>query len=135
MSGLIPSAGERQLLIRALGVGCSLRLFTNDKEPQKNDTIDSYIEATGHGYSPKQLYDGGWRVLSDEDQVVANHEEQKWTFIGPLGKVYGYYVADSGGAELLWAERFSNGPYDIRNEGDQLKIIPNIKKLSRTRKG
>ena len=131
MPGLISNTGERQLLIRALGGGCSIKLFTNDREPQKKDTIESYTEASGHGYSSKLLFEKDWTVLSGTDYVVASYEEQEWVFTGSLGEVYGYYVTNSEGTELLWAERFGNGPYDIRNEGDRLRIVPSIRTRGR----
>jgi hypothetical protein len=38
--------------------------------------------------------------------------------------VYGYFVVQTTSGILLWAERFSDGPYPIANNGDQIKVTP-----------
>jgi septal ring factor EnvC (AmiA/AmiB activator) len=40
--------------------------------------------------------------------------------------VYGYYVNRTTGNTIGWAERFSDGPYQITNNGDQIKVTPNF---------
>ncbi len=51
---------------------------------------------------------------------------QTFTFTGALGNVYGYYLTRASGGELIYAEIFSNGPYDIQNNGDTITVTPQI---------
>lgn len=100
-----------------------LRLFTNDKTPAEADVVGGYTEASGFGYAAKDLLGANWSI-SGTAPTEASYAEQVWTFTGALGNVYGYYVTRATGGELLWAERFTDGPYNIVNNGDQIKVTP-----------
>ncbi len=51
---------------------------------------------------------------------------QTFTFTGALGNVYGYFLKRLSGGELMIAERFSDGPYNIANNGDTIVVTPLI---------
>lgn len=51
---------------------------------------------------------------------------QTFTFTGALGNVYGYFLIRASGGELILAERFSDGPYNIQNNGDTIVVTPQI---------
>lgn len=62
-----------------------------------------------------------WRISS-----AATYAQQTFTFTGALGNVYGYYLNRTTGTDLMVAERFSDGPYNITANGDQIKVTPLI---------
>jgi hypothetical protein len=47
---------------------------------------------------------------------------------GSWGNIYGYFIATStdGTGKLLFVEQFTNGPYNIQQNGDEIKITPSI---------
>jgi hypothetical protein len=51
---------------------------------------------------------------------------QTFSFTGALGNVYGYYLKRASGGELVLAELFSDGPYNILNNGDTIIVTPQI---------
>lgn len=100
-----------------------LRLYTNDKTPAETDVVGDYTEATGSGYSAITLTGASWTVSGTAPTSIG-YAQQTFTFTGALGNVYGYYVTRASGGELLWAERFAGAPFNIANNGDQIKITP-----------
>jgi len=40
--------------------------------------------------------------------------------------IYGYYVTRATGPEVVFAELFTDGPYNIANNGDAIKITLNF---------
>lgn len=98
-----------------------LRLYTSDTTPAEGDVVGTYTEATGNGYSAITLTGASWTVSGG-----ATYAQQTFTFTGALGNVYGYYYTRATSADLVASERFSDGPYNIQNNGDQIKITPTI---------
>lgn len=39
---------------------------------------------------------------------------------------YGYFVVQQTSGIILWAERFTDGPYNIVNLNDAIKVTPKI---------
>lgn len=97
-----------------------LELYTSDTTPAKDHVIGTYTLATGFGYANITLAGANWTV--SEDSVA--YPQQTFTFSGALGNVYGYLL--KAGGELVCAERFSDGPYLIQNNGDMIKVTPTI---------
>lgn len=130
MTLLVPDVGEVEMLERILNYAapdnCELKLYTNDKTPAEADVVGGYTQASGFGYASKTLTGASWTVATATGTSEGTYAQQTWTFTGALGNVYGYYVTDAGGTILLWAERFSDGPYNIQNNGDQIKVTPKI---------
>jgi hypothetical protein len=54
------------------------------------------------------------------------YSQQTWTFTGALGNVYGYYTTRASSGDLVYAERFTDGPYNIVNNGDQIKLAASL---------
>ena len=100
-----------------------LRLFTSNTTPAETDTAATYTEATGNGYAAITLTGASWTV-SGTTQIA--YAEQTFTFTGALGNVYGYYMTRATGADLIYAERFTGAPFNIANNGDQIKVTPVI---------
>lgn len=125
------NVGVQEILLRALNKNTpdnvKLRLFKSNTTPAETDTTATYTEADFTGYSSVTLTGASWSA-TNADPSVASYAEQ--TFTSSAGSqsqsVYGYYVVNNGGTVLLWAERFSDGPYVIVNNGDAIKVTPTI---------
>jgi len=125
MTLIVPDEGKVFLIKRSLNIisveDLRLRLYTNDVTPAQNSVFSTFTEASGFGYSGVTLVGSSYTVVSG---VTASYPQQTFTFSGALGKVYGYFV--TGGVTLGWAERFTNGPYNVANSGDQIKLTPTM---------
>lgn len=124
---VLPQHGEGDLLAYAVNKAAPqdlvLRLFTNDLTPGNTDTAASYTEASGNGYAAVTLTGANWTVTEGTTSEAA-YPEQVFTFTGALGNVYGYFLTRAISGKLAWAERFTDGPYGIVNNGDQIKVNP-----------
>jgi len=78
--------------------------------------------STGNGYSPILLSDDDW-VIEDG---VATYPQQSWTFTGAAGNVYGYALLTETSNTLVFAENFSDGPYNVLSNGDIIRVSINI---------
>ena len=102
-----------------------LRLYTNNITPAESDVAGGYTEAAGNGYAAKTLTGATW-TISGTAPTSASYGNQTFTFTGALGNVYGYYYTRATGGELIAAERFSTGPFNIQNNGDAITFNPTI---------
>lgn len=129
MTLLVPDVGEQIMLEYIVNQDAPedlvLRLYTNNLTPQESDTTGDYTEASGFGYASVTLTPASWAFVQGAPST-ATFTEVTFTFTGALGNVYGYYINRSTGTELMWAERFVNGPFDIQNNGDEIKVTPRI---------
>lgn len=129
MTLLVPNNGEGDMLAYAVNKSAPenlvLRLFTNNVTPAEGDTAASYTEAAGNGYAAITLTGANW-VITEGAPSDASYAQQTFTFTGALGNVYGYYLTRATSGRVAWAERFTDGPYNVVNNGDQIKITPRI---------
>jgi len=132
MALVVPNASEVIMLNYILNIDApenlSIRLYANNVIPDENSTVATFTEvANGLGYTTGgiSLTPGSWSVISGNPSQ-AEHTEVTWTFTGAAGKIYGYYVTRDTGGELMWAERFTNGPFNIPTNGDEIKITPRL---------
>lgn len=104
-----------------------LGLYTSPtSEPAEGATLADLTEPSGNGYSRIAMTDSDWSVSND----LATHAEKTFTATGPWGNVYGYFICtvNSGTSGLLLAvEQFSNGPYNVQNNGDQVRVTAKIR--------
>jgi len=128
---VIPNVGEDYLLAVAFGKRAAesqtLRLFSSNTFPAEGDTAATYTESSGGGYAAIGLTGTSWAntITTGNGQVA--YAQQTFSFTGVVGNVYGYYLtAASNTGLLIGAERFTDGPYNIQNNGDQIKITPII---------
>jgi len=131
MALLVPNRGEQSVLElvtnkRAVE-NLTLKLYVNNVTPAEGDTAASYTEMSTQGYVAKALTGASWTVTggAPSDATAAL---QTWTFdgTGGLTQVYGYFLVGTTSALLYWAERFSDGPYPIANNGDKINLTPKI---------
>ena len=132
MALVVPNSSEVIMLNYVLNIDApeniSILLYANNVIPDENSTVATFTElANGFGYTTggQSLTPGSWSVVSGNPSQ-GEHTEMTWTFTGAAGLVYGYYVTRDTGGELLWAERFTNGPFNIQTNGDQIKITPRL---------
>lgn len=129
MTLLVPNNGEARMLKALVNhtapENLVLKLYTNNITPAETDTAGTYTEASGFGYAAITLTGASW-TITEGAPSDASFAQQTFTFTGNLGNVYGYFVVQATSGILLWAERFSDGPYPISNNGDQIKVTPKI---------
>lgn len=129
MSLVVPNVGEKVILDyltkEATTEPVTLKLYSSNTTPGETDTAGTYTECTGSGYAAINMVSGDWTVTqgAPSDSTAA---EKTFTFTGALGNVYGYYVIKTSAGTLVWAERFSGAPFNIQNNGDQIKITLKI---------
>lgn len=127
MSLLVPNNGEGDLLAYAVNKSASqdlvLRLYTNNITPAETDTAVTYTEAAANGYAAVQLAGANW-TITEGAPSLADYPQQIFIFTGALGNVYGYFLTRLTSGRIAWAERFTDGPYNIVNNGDQIKVTP-----------
>ncbi len=101
-----------------------LKLFKSNTTPGNTDVVGTYTEADFTGYSSATLTGASWVVTGNPITYA------KQTFTSSAGSqsqsVYGYYLVRATGGELVYAERFSDGPYVIVNNGDKIEVTPSL---------
>ena len=126
MALLVPSVGEAEMLTRILNGTDKLKihLYTNNQTPAQTDVVTNYTEVATGGYAAIALSStwtiGGTPTEADYPTAVTFNFSS-----GPV-TVYGYYVTNNSGTILMWAEKFSDGPYNIPNGGGSIQITPKI---------
>ena len=127
----MPNHGEADALAAFLNKAAPenlvLKLFKSNTTPAESDTAATYTEADFTGYTDEALTAASWTVTEGAPTSAAYPQ---LTFTSTAGSqsqnVYGYYVVGATSGRLKWAERFSDGPYTIVNNGDAIKITPAI---------
>jgi hypothetical protein len=113
--GAAPVGGERLL-----------RLYTNNLTPGKNTVIGDITEATEAGYAAITLAGASWTTTSILGVNSATYSEQTFTFTAAV-TAYGYYITTTEVTpNLLWVERFSDGPYTLPAGGGDIAITPRL---------
>lgn len=123
MALLTPDVGETELLSRMLNKSATgdvkIQLYSSNTTPAESDTISTYTLITDP--AAITLTGASWTVTTG----TASYSQQTFTFTG-ANTVYGYVVTNSAGTTLLWAEKFTDGPYSIPSGGGTIKITPSI---------
>ena len=102
-----------------------IKLYVNNIIPAETDTVSTYVEASGSGYTTKQLVANSWSI-SPGNPSTSEHPQVTWVFSGALGNVYGYYIVRRSDGLLMWAEKFTNGPYNVQAAADEIKVTPRL---------
>lgn len=124
MALLVPNVGEKEMLERILNGADDLvlHLFQVDHTPVEADVATSYTEVNTGGYAAISLT-SPWTIAGDPTE--GGYPQVSFDFTG-AATVYGYYVTNGDNSILLWAEKFSDGPYNIPSGGGSVKITPKI---------
>jgi len=131
MTLVLPNVGETFLLNlmtnNASTQNLTLRLYSNNYTPVEASTYASFTEATFTGYSAEALTAGSWTITAADPSTAAYPQV---TFTSSAGSqnqdIYGYYVTRATGPEVVFAELFTDGPYNIANNGDAIKVTLNF---------
>jgi len=96
-------------------------LYSNDWYPTKHDQINDYI-TTAESFELKE-----WTCGSDQikNKYCAEHQEVIFN-IKDARKYYGYIIINEKKHILLWAERFTDAPFELTSAGGKVAIKPRI---------
>lgn len=102
-----------------------LRLYQNNITPADTDTAATYTVATFTGYAAIALLAASWTFVAASPSSMS-YAQQSFTSSAAQAaqSIYGYYVVRATTGDLVYAERFANGPYTISNNGDAIQITP-----------
>ena len=132
MTLLVPNNGEGDALEyfvnRAAPENLSLRLYKSNTTPAETDTTATYTVADFTGYANIALTGATWGAPSEGAPSSIAYAQQ--TFASSADQatqnIYGYFMVRATSGRIALAERFSDAPVPITNNGDQIKITPQI---------
>ena len=131
MTLLVPNNGEGDALAYIVNKSAPenvvLRLYQNNITPAETDVTATYTEATWTGYASIALTGANW-IVTEGAPSDASYAQQIFTSTAGSQSQnnYGYYLTRLTSGRIAWAERFTDGPYNIVNNGDQIKVTPKI---------
>jgi hypothetical protein len=131
MTLLVPNNGEGDSLSYFVNKSAPqdlvLCLYSNNITPAETDTTATYTEAAFTGYAAITLTGASWTVTEGAPSQAAYAQQ---TFTSTAGSqsvsCYGYLLKRATSGRIALAERFTDGPYTIVNNGDQIKVTPQI---------
>ncbi len=111
----------------ATGQDLSLRLFQNNITPAETDVAATYTVATFTGYANITLTGASWTVSGTAPTQIA-FAQQTFTSTANQGlqNIYGYFYLRVTALDIMGAERFTSAPFPIENNGDEIRITPQI---------
>jgi len=128
MTLYVPEASLATMLEKILNQSLTLKLYSNNVIPSAADTTATYTEVSGGGYVSKTLTFANWVITPGGPAVALYNAFQDWFFTGATdapGTIFGYFVIQTTGGLLLWAERFPAAtiPFVSQN-GSLIRIKP-----------
>ena len=129
MSLVVPDVGEALMLGRILNKTAQddlrIYLYTNDFVPVEGTVISDLDEGT---ITHKVLTGASWSISGSPTE--ASYAEQEFVIGAGAGvSVYGFFITDAtgvAGTGLVWAERFTDGPYVVPAGGGSVFVTPKI---------
>ena len=136
MALLVPNQAEARMIgmivnaTTAQNINLVLALYKNNLTPASTDVLADYTAATFTGYSPVTLTSGSWTVTAATSGAPATATQSSATTFACTAttseSVYGYFIYQTGATVMMWAERFSDGPYTIANNGDKVILTASV---------
>ena len=132
MALLVPNNGEGDALQyfcnRDTPENLILNLYESNTTPAETDTAATHTDATFTGYSAITLTGASWGAPSEGAPSSIAYAQQTFTSSAGSQNVdcYGYFMTRATSGRIALAERFSDGPYNIVNNGDAIRITPTI---------
>jgi len=132
MALVLPNGGEvialEAFVGKTQGMNLVLGLFKSNTTPAETDVIGTYTAADFTGYSPITLTAASWSSTPDAPSNITYPQQSFTSTAGSQSQpVYGYMLMQSiSGGTLAYAERFTDGPYTIVDNGDIIKVTPTI---------
>jgi hypothetical protein len=102
-----------------------LKLYSNDVTPTSADISSDYTEVSGNSYTAVTLTPENFTFTAG-DPGAAAFPQVTFSFTGAAGNVHGYFVVGATSGNLMFANRFSNAPINIANNGDEIRITLTI---------
>lgn len=102
-----------------------LKLFVNNIVPTSTTVLANLTECSSTGYEAKVLVGENWEIGLSEGTVSASYAEQTFDIEDEV-LIYGYYVTNYNGTELLWVERFNGAPYALPVGGGSIGVELNF---------
>lgn len=101
-----------------------MKLNINDVVADETNSLGSFQEATQSGYAAVTLATGGWTVVTN----TASYSPAATFTFSTSASVFGYYVVDTATPtpNLLWAESFTGGPFQLPSSGGQIQVTPTL---------
>ncbi len=125
---VIPDAAAIALVADLLDdVTTVFHLFTNAVTLTQATTLANLVEANWPAYKPATVTT--WApALTVSGRAVAQADPTVWVrgVGGSAQLVYGYYVTDTTGGPLLWAELRPQGPITMQSPTDQVLLLPQL---------
>jgi len=105
--------------------GAIMQLYTNNLVPGPNSQLSDFIPATFVGYAPSAALVWGtpYNDVSGAAAVQGGAVQFTCTASTTQELIYWYYVTDSAGTKLLFAESFTR-PATITQPGDAVVVVP-----------
>jgi hypothetical protein len=115
-SGAAPTspAGDRKL-----------KLFSNNLVPTKTTVLGDLTEVTTAGYSDITLTGSNWTISNIDGDNVAQYPIQTFNITSSVN-VYGYYITNYTGTDLIWVERFATAPFELPPGGGVITVTLKI---------
>lgn len=132
MNQIYPDEGLVRMLERLITDDVRYHLFTNNVTIDRDTVLADLTEQTGGtGYATVDVELADW-TLSGVTSHVGSLMAPPISFTPAGGDwtLYGYYVTDVAGSELLWAANFDGAPI-TQLDGDPLLITPVVGDLSK----
>jgi len=135
MALLVPNEGEARMIrlivnattAASTGENMVLGLFKNNITPASTDVLGDYTAATFTGYAAVTLTSGSWTITPGAPTSAVQTAATTFTCSGTTSEaIYGYYLKAESSTYLMWAERFSDGPYTIANSGDKIILTAQL---------
>lgn len=127
MALVAPDVGEQVMLARILNKSSAddvkLHLYVNNVTPDEDTLLGDLTEASDPSYAAISLTGANWTIATVANVTTGSYASQRFTFTGGA-TVYGYYFTDASETNLLWVERFTDGPYNILSNGGFIDVVP-----------
>lgn len=129
MTIIFPNSGENLVLEMIVNKTAAqnlvMKLYSNNVTIGDATVAANFTEATFSGYAAKTLTGASWNAAASGSITYA---QQTYACDNDAANesIYGYFVTQVTSGTLLYAEAFTDGPYTISNNGDQIKVTPTI---------
>lgn len=100
-----------------------IHLYTNNRTPSGSDVLSNYTESTAAGYASASLTGSSWTVSTTLGTTSAVYATRTFTFT-TTDTIYGMYATNNASSQLLWAESFDSGPYNLPSGGGTIDLDP-----------
>lgn len=125
MALVVPNAAEVDMLELILTADLDMLLFSDNETLGEDDDESDFTEAVFTGYVATTIELVDW-VITPGDPTEAAAPVQNFLSSADqsVENIYGYLVVDNLTGAIRWVERFSDGPYAVQNDGDNIAVTP-----------